>query len=98
MLLKALRFYMERTKKTDNSYLADKIHLRANHLPEGDVRVLDAFAGKGKIWSGVTYLAKRKIRRLPIDVRDGFGFHLPGDNRAYFGELDLSRFNRSEEH
>jgi hypothetical protein len=84
---------MAQIKKTDKSYLADKIHLRANHLPEGDIRVLDAFAGAGKIWSGVAYLSERKIRRLPIDKRDDIGFHLPGDNLAYLGNLDLSRFN-----
>jgi hypothetical protein len=84
---------MAQIKKTDNSYLADKIHLRANHLPDGEVRVLDAYAGSGKIWRGVAHVSQRKIRRLAIDTRDEFGFHLPGNNLAYMESLDLSRFN-----
>jgi hypothetical protein len=84
---------MARIKKTDNSYLADKISLRANHLPDGEIRVLDAFGGRGKVWGGVAFISKRKIRRLPIEKKEEDGFHLPGDNLKYFGSLDLNRFN-----
>jgi hypothetical protein len=79
--------------KTDNSYLVDKIALRANHLPAGDVTVLDCFAGKGLIWNGVVARTGRRIRRLPIDIRNSKNFHLPGDNRSYLQTIDLKRFN-----
>lgn len=80
--------------KTDNSYLADKVALRAGHLPPGDVTVLDCFAGRGLVWGGVVRLTGRRILRLPIDIKnEGVGFHLPGDNRGYLWSLDLSRFN-----
>ena len=77
----------------DSSYLEDKAELRAGHLPEGDVRVLDCFAGYGRVWSRVAGISGRKISRLPIDVKPGVGFHLPGDNREFLRELDLTRFN-----
>ena len=77
---------------TDNSYLSDKVSLRAGHLPSGEVRVLDCFGGNGRIWRGVQKVTGRKIKVLPVDYRD-IGFHLPGDNRGYLPSLDLSRFN-----
>jgi hypothetical protein len=81
--------------KTDNSYLRDKVDLRINHLPEGKVRVLDCYSGKGAIWEAVKRLcAKRDIQVLPIDQRhDKFDFHLHGDNLSYLQTLELSRFN-----
>ena len=74
---------MAQTKKTDNSYLADKIYLRVNHLPHGDIRVLDAYAGKGKVWGGVAFLSGKKIKRLSIEKKEEEGFYLPGDNLGY---------------
>lgn len=66
-----------------------------NHLPAGDLRVLDCFAGSGIIWRAIiAALPGRSIRVLPIDERSySGGFRLPGDNRRYLQELDLSRFN-----
>lgn len=79
--------------KTDNSFIVDKVNLRAAHLPMGEVHVLDCFAGEGIIWRGVAAKTKRNIIRLPIDTRDEIGFHLPGDNLDYLLSLDLERFN-----
>ncbi len=79
--------------ETDNSYLSDKVALRLGHLPPGyPLRVLDCYGGSGKIWAGVKKLSGRDIRILPIDIKD-YGFHLPGDNRAYLGSIDLGRFD-----
>jgi len=81
--------------KVNNSFLKDKIALRMNHLPAGDLRVLDCFSGSGLIWQAIIKACpERSIKVLPIDERDYDGaFRLPGDNRRYLQELDLSRFN-----
>jgi len=81
--------------KTDNSYAADKVALRAAHLPGADtVTVLDCYGGKGVLWKGVANKTKKRVRRLAIDVRkDDIGFHLPGSNMAYLGTMDLSPFD-----
>ena len=83
------------TKKTFNSFLADKVALRANNLPkDAEINVLDCFAGKGTIWRAVKLLTGREIYTLPIDIvnNDGF-FFMPGDNRSFLSIIDLSRFN-----
>ena len=80
--------------KTDNSYLKDKMLLRAEHLPPGDVKVLDCFCGQGVLWRGVQKITDRKIDTLPIDTRDDIDFfHLAGNNADFLLTLDLSRFN-----
>lgn len=82
--------------QTNNSFLADKVALRAGHLPvDGAIRVLDCFGGEGKIWKAVRKITGRKIVVLPIDIHsyDDVSFSLPGDNRAYLDTLDLKKFN-----
>lgn len=82
--------------QTNNSYLADKVALRAGHLPAGEhLRVLDCYGGEGKIWAAVKRLTGRRITVLPIDLREyeDNAFYLPGDNRAYLQSLDLHRFD-----
>jgi hypothetical protein len=82
--------------KTNNSYLSDKVALRANHLPAGrELYILDCYAGKGIIWQAVKELTGRKIVTLPIEIskEKDVGFHLPGDNRAYLDTLDLDQFD-----
>ena len=79
--------------QTDHTFFADKVQLRLRHLPDGDLRVLDCFAGEGFIWRAIREATGREIEVLPLDIRDGFGFHLPGDNRRYLSTIDLSRFN-----
>jgi len=80
--------------KTDNSYLDDKVFLRAGHLPSKDkIFLLDCYAGKGRIWKKVAVVSKARIMRLAIDFKDDVGFHLPGDNLAWMQSFDLSRFD-----
>jgi len=81
------------TKKTFNSYLADKVWLRARNMPKGEVNVLDCFAGKGTIWRAVGLVTGREINTLPIDTTNNEGFYLPGDNRSFLSIIDLTRFN-----
>jgi hypothetical protein len=86
---------MAPTIKTDNTFLADKVALRLGHLPTVDrLRVLDCYAGNGKVWQAVRKLSGRRIDVLPVDTRnDVDGFYLPGDNRVYLASLDLQRFD-----
>lgn len=79
--------------KTDNGFLADKVGLRVKHLPRGDIRVLDCFAGTGRVWKAVKRrIPDREIKILGMEKRN-IGFNLPGDNLAWLAEIDLSRFN-----
>ena len=78
--------------KTDNSFIKLKIDLRISHLPSGDLRVLDCFAGSGKIWRSIKKRTGRNIKILPIDLRKDIGFHLSGDNLDYLISLDLTKF------
>jgi hypothetical protein len=81
-------------KMTDNSFLSDKVALRMNNLPPGDIVVLDCYSGKGLVWAAVQRSTGRNIKTLPIDRRsDKDDFHLPGDNLEYLNTLDLSKFN-----
>lgn len=79
--------------KTDNSKLAKKVRLRINHLPGGDLIVLDCYTGRGTIWKEVKKRTGRSIKTLPIDTRKDIGFHLPGDNVTFLVALDLTKFN-----
>jgi len=80
--------------QTDNSYLAAKVELRAEHLPSGPVRVLDCYAGTGRIWREVRRRCpQRRIRVTGIDTRRLPGIYLRGDNRKFLGAMDLEPFN-----
>jgi len=84
---------MAQTKKTNNSYLGNKIELRLAFLPEAP-SVLDCYGGAGLIWRVITERTGLKIRYVGIDKNEyGSGFYLPGDNMAYLLAMDLSRFN-----
>ena len=79
--------------QTDNSYLADKVMLRALHLPDGDkISVLDCYGGYGVVWDWVKRISERDISVLSIDVKD-VGYALPGNNMAYLTNIDLGRFD-----
>jgi len=81
------------TIKTDNSYLADKVGLRVNHLPKKKaITVLDCFAGSGRIWRAVQRRTKKDIRVLAMDKK-AIGFQLPGDNLARLKGMDLTKFD-----
>lgn len=81
-------------RQTDNSYLWDKVMLRAAHLPAGDLRVLDAFHGSGRIWRKISQLTGRDIDVIGIDKKRKTGsFCLIGDNRKFMREMNLNQFN-----
>lgn len=84
---------MRPIEKKDNSYLADKIMLRAKYLPEKPV-VLDCYGGMGKVWHGVESVIGKKIERLGVDKRpDLSDFHIHADNIDFLNSVDLSAFN-----
>jgi len=84
---------MAQTKKTNNSYLGNKVELRINHIPEKTV-VLDCFGGKGLIWKAVEKITGKTVKRIGIDKIDyDTGFFLDGDNLAFMKTIDLSKFN-----
>lgn len=79
--------------KTDNSYLADKVQLRIDYLPKSPI-VLDCYAGNGLIWRYVENKIGKPIERLAIDTRNDLQeLYLPGDNRQFLSQIDLSQFN-----
>lgn len=88
---------MPATKKTDNHYLADKVELRLQYSPwrKGrQLRVLDAFGGKGVVWAAVQERSGMKVDRVSIDLRkDMQQFHLHGDNLKVIPSIDVNGFD-----
>jgi hypothetical protein len=78
---------------TDNSLLGYKVWLRADHLPQEPITVLDCFGGYGVVWDCVKRVARRAdIKRLAIDKEKRKGA-VRGDNRKWLEGLDVSAFN-----
>ena len=88
---------MGATKKTDNSYAADKIAMRVNHSPwpsDRPLRVLDCFGGKGIVWRGVERLSGKNVDRDCIEERhDLSDFHFHGDNLKVMPSLALLNYD-----
>lgn len=85
---------MAGTKKTNNSFARDKIDLRVQHLPDGNVSVMDCFCGDGILWRGVKSLTEREIMVLPIDTKKTLTeFYLVGSNKDYLRIMDLTKYN-----
>lgn len=85
-------------KKRDNTNLFDKTALRFQEclrIGGATVRVLDAFHGQGKLWSGVAELYQGKVEVLGIEKERGKSPYtvLEGDNRKFLPAIDLSRFD-----
>lgn len=83
-----LRLNLHSTK-TDNANIESKIHLRQLAV-EGldELRVLDLFAGKNKLWAGFD-----KTRYYGVEKVKGKGRNLHTDNIRVIESLDLSGFN-----
>lgn len=81
------------TKKTDNSHLEEKIILRKAMIPNGGLRILDAYAGKGTIWKKIG--EERKIEwYTAIEKERGKNPKaICGDNEKILPRLDLSAYN-----
>lgn len=83
--------------QTDNSYLAEKVQLRLQSIESIDkpvVRVLEAFAGDGKIWEEVKRHTDKVILILKIDKKDDKrGVYLKGDNLKFLRSFDFQEFD-----
>lgn len=82
-------------RRTDNSYLEDKVMLRLNHLPaKKDLLILDVFGGEGKVWNEVKKRTNKIITIMRIDARPELpGIYIHGDNRKVLPSLDLTRYD-----
>lgn len=82
--------------QTDNSYLAEKIELRINNLPNKPViKVLDCYRGEGVIWENIAdMMPDKKFIITGIDKKkDRNGIYLIGDNLKFISRMDLSSFD-----
>ena len=80
---------------TDNSFFQEKVNLRLQAISGMEsVRVLDCFAGTGKIWKAVKRKSSAKIFVLGIEKERGKNIDaLPGSNLKYLASMNLSRFD-----
>lgn len=80
--------------KTNNSYLEAKVTLRLNNLPDKkEILVLDAYAGKGKIWKLVKKRSDKKIRVLSIDKEPHPNVDIVCDNLKVLAGIALDKFD-----
>ena len=82
-------------RQTENSYFADKVALRLNHLPAGKtIRVLDAFSAYGRIWNEVRSRSRQTIEVTSLEKRTlPGGFRLLGDNVKFLSGMNLDKFD-----
>lgn len=80
--------------KTDNSFLADKVALRINCLPaKKQLKVLDCYAGSGRIWDQIIKKTGREIQVTPIDISPKQDFILFGDNAKWLLGMNLAKYD-----
>lgn len=72
-----------------------KVDLRIASISEmNDIKVLDAFSGRGRIWKEVQKKHPGNIDITQIDTRiDKEGAYLKGDNSKFMGSINLSQFD-----
>lgn len=84
-------------KKTDNSYLDEKVQLRIDSIQSihGNVSVLECYAGHQVLWSEVKKRSgRKKIFVTPIEKKSIKGkVYLRGDNLKFLKSINLSAFN-----
>lgn len=82
------------SRQIDNSFFSDKVALRLKHLPEKEeIKVLDCFSGKNRIWNKIKELSDKKINVLKIEKKARKGIYLKGDNLKYLVLLDLQQYD-----
>lgn len=72
-----------------------KVNLRLSSISGmQDINILDAFAGKGRVWKEVQKSHPGKIDVTQIDTRiDKEGAYLKGDNSKFISSIDLHQFD-----
>lgn len=79
---------------TDNSYFADKVYLRLRHLPNKQtIKVLELYAGSGKIWRAVQKLTDKNIQICNIDKKQQNGIYLIGDNIKFLKAIEFKNYD-----
>lgn len=85
------------SQQTDNDPLGFhyKVRLRVMSLKDRtEVKVLDCYAGEGKVWAAVQEKVDCKIIVTRIEMKKGMlGLYLCGDNRKFLKTLDLSQYD-----
>jgi len=82
------------TKKTNNSFLQDKIDLRIENLPEKEkINVLDLFTGETIIWNKIKKTTKKDINVIGIDKKEYNNIYLKGDNLKFLPSLNLNSYD-----
>jgi len=80
--------------RTDNSYLDIKAAMRARHLPEGKVAVLDLFGGRGLVWERVRQMTGRDIEVDGAEIeKDKGDVPFRGNNLKFIPGIDLAEYN-----
>jgi len=82
--------------KVDNQHLGEKLRLRLDWVcrQARPLRILDCFAGRGRIWSAIRQTAAAPLEVLAIEARKGIHpTALVGDNRKILPTLDLQTFD-----
>lgn len=77
----------------DNSFFVEKVRLRIDNLPDKEpLRVLDLYAGQGKIWDEVRKKTGMQIKVLGIEKKKINGkIYLQGDNNKF--RMDYDQFD-----
>lgn len=90
-------FTMSSGKKTDNSFVPEKVQLRleaVNLIEKDSITVLDVYHGSGVLWDLVKQQSGKEINIIPIEIKDNKkGFYLKGDNNKFLPLFDFSHFD-----
>jgi hypothetical protein len=81
---------------TENTFIADKVHLRNLFMPGGEVvNVLDAFSADGLIWKALVKMNPRTDFRIArIDqARNKKGFYVRSENMRFLRSTDLDAYD-----
>ncbi len=81
---------------TDNTDIADKVHLRNMFLPDKEViSVLDAFTSNGLIWNALAKMNPgRTFEIARIDrEKNKKGFYVRGENMRFLRSTDLNVYD-----
>lgn len=78
----------------DGDWFDFKVKLRAKSIEHLHfVRVLECFAGEGKLWSAVEQLTGKRVYSFKIDANFYDGIDLQGDSKKIIEVLSLSRYH-----
>jgi hypothetical protein len=81
-----------KSRQIDSSHFEDKVQMRIDSLPKGQVNVLDLFSGQGPLWREVKARTGRNIRVTRVDKKPIVDV-VQGDNLKIIQHLNLARYN-----